>query len=120
MPSSQSFSPGGIRKELNASDAHGFLAQLEPVSPVEQIRFDLAAELLADIEHIDTQLKESHRRIRTAVTAAKTSVTDVFGIGPIIAAMLSGYSGDPGRFTNRDAYAAHNGTAPDRIRLWRA
>ena len=105
-------SPGGIAKELNASDAHGFLANIEPASPVEQIRFDLAAELLADIEHLDIQLKESHRRIRTAVTAADTSVTDVFGIGPIIAAMLIGYTGDPARFTNRDAYAAYNGTAP--------
>ncbi len=39
-------------------------------------------------------------------------VTDVFGIGPIIAAMLIGYTGDISRFANRDRYAAYNGTAP--------
>ena len=105
-------SPGGIAKELNTSDAYRFLDRIEPRSPVEQIRFDLAVELLADIEHLDTQPKESHRRIRTAVTAANTSVTDVFGIGPIIAAMLIGYTGDPARFASRDSYAAYNGTAP--------
>ena len=36
----------------------------------------------------------------------------MFGVGPIIAAMLIGYTGDIGRFANRDHYAAYNGTAP--------
>ena len=36
----------------------------------------------------------------------------MFGIGPIIAAMLIGYTGDIARFANRDHYAAYNGTAP--------
>lgn len=54
----------------------------------------------------------SHKRIRTAVTASGTTLTEVFGIGPIIAAMLIGFSGDISRFGNRDRYAAYNGTAP--------
>ncbi len=105
-------SPGGIAKEINTSDVDEFLAKVDPSSPVEQIRFDLAAELHDDICRLDAQLKASHRRIRTAVAAANTSVTDVYGIGPIIAAMLIGYTGDPTRFTSPDAYAAYNGTAP--------
>ena len=39
-------------------------------------------------------------------------MTDLFGVGPIIAAMLIGYTGDIARFVNRDRYAAYNGTAP--------
>jgi hypothetical protein len=35
--------PGGIAKELNASDALELLARIEPASPVEQTRNDLAA-----------------------------------------------------------------------------
>jgi transposase len=58
------------------------------------------------------QLKASHRRIRIAVAASNTSVTDIYGIGPIIACYLIGYTGDISRFANRDAYAAYNGTAP--------
>lgn len=104
--------PGGIAKEINASDVDAFLARLSPSSPVEQIRFDLAVELLDDIRRLDAQLKESHKRIRTAVTASSTSLTDVFGIGPVLAAMLIGYTGDIGRFRSRDHYAAYNGTAP--------
>ena len=104
--------PGGIAKEINASDVDGFLDGLSPSSPVEQIRFDLAVELLAEIRSLDVQLKVSHKRIELAVRASGTTVTDLFGIGPIIAAMLIGYTGDIRRFVNRDHYAAYNGTAP--------
>lgn len=104
--------PGGIAKEINASDVDAFLERLAPASPVEQLRYDLAVELLDDIRRLDAQLKASHKRIRTAVTASSTSLTDVFGIGPVLASMLIGYTGDIARFTTRDRYAAYNGTAP--------
>ena len=104
--------PGGIAKEINASDVDTFLARVTPEAPVEQIRYDLAVELLAEIRALDAQLKASHRRIRTAIAASGTTVTDLFGVGPVIAAMLIGYTGDIGRFRNRDHYAAYNGTAP--------
>jgi transposase len=103
---------GGITKEINASDVDRFLAGVSPGTPVEQVRFDLAVELLADIRRLDEQLKASHKRIRVAVAASGTSITDIFGIGPIIAAMLIGFTGDVGRFANRDRFAAYNGTAP--------
>jgi transposase len=54
----------------------------------------------------------SHKRIRDAVRASGTSLTDLFGVGPILAATLIGNTGDPTRFRNRDHYAAYNGTAP--------
>jgi transposase len=79
---------------------------------VEHIRHELALELLADVRVLDAQLKESHRRIRDAVRAANTSVIELFGVGPIIACMAVGYSGDIRRFPSRDHYAAYNGTAP--------
>ncbi|MDJ0771421.1 MAG: IS110 family transposase [Ilumatobacter sp.] len=104
--------PGGIAKEINASDVDTFLEQLTPATPVEQTRYDLAVELLAEIRALDAQLKASHKRIRAAIAASSTTVTDLFGIGPIIAAMLIGYTGDVGRFRDRDHYAAYNGTAP--------
>ena len=103
---------GGIAKELNASDAVRLLERIEPASPVEQARHDLAAELLADVQRLDVQLKESHRRIRMAVRASGTTLTEVFGIGPVIACYLIGFTGDVCRFASRDQYAAYNGTAP--------
>ena len=104
--------PGGIAKQINACDVDGFLARLSPANPVEQTRYDLAVELLAEIRTLDEQLKASHKRIRAAVLASGTTVTELFGIGPIIAAMLIGFTGDIHRFSNRDHFAAYNGTAP--------
>ena len=104
--------PGGISKELNASDAVELLARIQPASPVEQTRHDLAVELLDDVRRLDAQLKTSHKRIRDAVRASDTSLTDLFGVGPTIACSLIGYAGDVTRFRNRDQFAAYNGTAP--------
>jgi transposase len=105
-------SPGGIAKEMYVSDAEALLDRVRPETPVQQMRFDLVLELLDDVRRLDGQIKASHRRIRLAVRASGTSVTAVYGVGPIHAAQLIGYSGDVGRFANRDAYASYNGTAP--------
>jgi len=103
---------GGIAKELYASQADGLLDVFEPSSPAESMRHQLALELLEDIRRLDHQLKESHKRIKLAVRASGTSLTEVFGIGPVIACLLIGYTGDVSRFTSRDQFAAYNGTAP--------
>jgi transposase len=39
-------------------------------------------------------------------------LTEIFGIGPIVAGMLIGYTGDPTRFTTASRFAAYTGTAP--------
>lgn len=104
--------PGGIGQELYASHAQRFLDDVCATTPAEHTRLELAHELLADIRVLDDQLKASHRRIRPVVAASNTSVTDLYGIGPILACYLMGYTGDVTRFANRDAYAAYNGIAP--------
>ena len=83
-----------------------------PATPVERVRHQLALELLDEVRAVDAQLKASHRRIRDAMKATDTSLTAIFGVGPIIACMLIGYSCHIRRFANRDHYAAYNGTAP--------
>jgi transposase len=46
------------------------------------------------------------------VTLSGTTVTDVYGVGPIVAAYLIGYSGDINRFADAGHYARYNATAP--------
>ena len=104
--------PGGIAREINVSAAEAFLANITPSAVVEQIRYDLARELIDDICRLDAQLKESHKRIATAVRASSTTLTDLFGVGPMTAAVVIGNVGDVRRFRNRDHFAAYTGTAP--------
>ena len=54
-------SPGGIAKELYASDADRLLESYEPVTPIEHMRHQLARELVDDVRRLDTLIKESHR-----------------------------------------------------------
>ncbi len=54
----------------------------------------------------------ARRRITAAVTASKTTVTELFGVGPIVTATVIGDVGDIARFPTRDHFAACNGTAP--------
>jgi transposase len=105
-------SPGGIAKELNASDAVRLLGDFNPRTAVEQTRYDLALELLDEVRRLDIQLKESHKRIKTAVQASGTTLTELYGVGPILACELIGYTGDVRRFTTRDKFASYAGVAP--------
>ena len=105
-------SPGGISKELNGSDAVQLLNDFDPITAGEQTRYDLAHELLDDVERLDVQLKESHRRIKTAVKASGTSFTELYGVGPILACELIACTGDVRCFTTRDKFAPYAGVAP--------
>jgi transposase len=83
-----------------------------PAGPVEATRLTLAAEHVDDLRRIDEQMRASKRRLADAVRASGTSTTDIFGVGPVGAAIAVGNTRDVTRFANRDRFAAYNGTAP--------
>ena len=104
--------PGGIDKEVVVNQARSLLENLQPGNVAAIERHRQAVELVTDIEHLDAVLKDSRIRISAAVAASQTTLTDIFGVGPIIAAMVIGFSGNPLRFTTASRYAAYTGTAP--------
>jgi transposase len=104
--------PGGISKEITAAQATIFLEQIEPSQAVALARCELAAEFLDDMRRIDAQLRDTKKRLAVAVRASGTTVTEIFGVGPVIAATMIGYVADVSRFPSRDHFAAYNGTAP--------
>ncbi|HEX6300946.1 MAG TPA: transposase, partial [Acidimicrobiia bacterium] len=61
---------------------------------------------------LEKELKASRSRLDVAVAASGTGLIDVYGVGPFVAALLIGYTGDITRFATRHHYAAYNGTAP--------
>src|SRR5262245_29530996 len=103
---------GGIGRELTVGKAERVLARVVPSSAVASAQVDMACELVEDLRRVDGQLAAMHRRIRDAIEASKTTLTELFGVGPVIACLVIGYTGDLGRFANNDRYAAYNGTAP--------
>ena len=104
--------PGGVPDEITAGQAARILEQATPAGAVAQARCELAAELLDDIRHLDAQRREVKKKLAAAVTASGTSLTEVFGVGPVIAATVIGDVITVARFPSRDHFAACNGTAP--------
>jgi transposase len=103
---------GGIRKEVVVSQAETLLATITPIGAAQHQRLELAYELLDEIRVLGTKLRRSKDRIMVAVVASRTTLTDLYGVGPIIAATMIGYTGDIRRFPTAGHYAAYNGTAP--------
>jgi hypothetical protein len=112
--------PGGVADEITAGQATKLLSRISPSGPVAQARCELAAELLSDIRHLDARRRDARTKLAAAVKAAGTSLTEVFGVGPVIAATVIGDVVIVARFRARDHFAAYNGTAPGRGVLRRA
>jgi transposase len=104
--------PGGMSQRLSAKQASRMLGGMRNLNPVGEQRRTMAKTHLGDIRRLDREIKANRTLIRQAVVASKTTVTDVYGVGPVVAALLIGYTGDVGRFASADHYAAYNGTAP--------
>jgi transposase len=104
--------PGGVPEEITAAQATRILERSTPSGAAGQARFELAAELLADMRRLDGQMRESKKKLAVAVKASGTTLTDLFGVGPFVAATVVGDAADVSRFASRDHFASYNGTAP--------
>jgi transposase len=104
--------PGGISKDITAAHAAGVLESVKPSGAVAVARCELAAEFLGDLRRIDAQMHDTKKRLTAAVQISGTTLTGIFGVGPVIAATVIGCVADVSRFASRDHFAAYNGTAP--------
>jgi transposase len=104
--------PGGMARELTAEQARAALRTIRPVDGVMAERRRQIADLVADVARLDLEIKDIKLRTRLAVQASKTSLVDLHGVGPVVAALILGHSGDVTRFASRHHYASYNGTAP--------
>ena len=104
--------PGGVPRAITAAAAAALLDSITPAGPVQAARHQLAAEYAADLRQIDDKLRDTRKKITAAVNASGTTLTGLFGVGPVIAATILGDVADISRFPSRDQFAAYNGTAP--------
>jgi transposase len=103
---------GGTSRRLTAGRATRLLAGVASSDPITLERVTTCRQFVTEIELLDQALADTRARTVTAVTKSKTTVTDVYGVGPIGAAIIVGHSGDARRYPTAGHYARHNGTAP--------
>jgi transposase len=104
--------PGGARRNLTAKRAAALLAAVTPAGAAAVTRHELAADLVADVRGLEQRIAAVQVRIKTVVAQSNTSLLELFGVGPVLAARFLGEVGDVGRFPTKHHFAAHTGTAP--------
>src|SRR5262249_12544826 len=104
--------PGGFGREITAGQAARLLQRICPSGSAAAARWELATEFLADLRRLDAQRRDTRTKLATAAAASGTTLTEICGVGPVIAAAITGAVGAVSRFADRDRFAAYNGTAP--------
>jgi transposase len=99
--------PGGHPKEISAAQAARMLEQAVPSGAVALARAELAAEFLADLRRLDGQLRDTRKKLAAAVRASGTTLTQVFGVGPVITGIIIGDVAAVSRVPGRDHFAAY-------------
>jgi transposase len=105
--------PGGIAGTLSADRAARILRGIRPQEgSSSRVRRRLASEVLRDIRTLDRKIADLNERIESELEACGTTLTEIFGVGPILAARIIGTVGDVGRFPTKAHFASYSGTAP--------
>jgi transposase len=104
--------PGGVARRLSADRAARVLRSVRPKGASARLRRRLASEVLRDVRSLDRKIADLDGRIEAEIEASGTTLTQVFGIGPILAARIIGTVGDVARFPTKAHFASYSGTAP--------
>jgi transposase len=104
--------PGGVAGKLSAPRAARILRGIRPQGASARLRRRLASEVLRDVRTLDRKIADLNGLIEAEVEASGTTLTEIFGIAPILAARIIGTVGNVARFPTKAHFASYAGTAP--------
>ena len=105
--------PGGVDGKLSADRAARILRGMRPRGVAsDRLRRRLASEMLRDVRTLDRKIVDLNARVEAEVDASGSTLTEIFGVGPILAATILGMVGDVSRFPTKAHFASYAGTAP--------
>lgn len=104
--------PGGTPRHLTAERAEALVTGLEVSDPAALMRVELALDHIEDIKRFDRRIDDVTLKINAAVEASGTTLTRIYGVGPVSAGLILGEVGEVSRFPTRNHFASYTGTAP--------
>ncbi|MFI9536790.1 IS110 family transposase [Nocardia fusca] len=107
--------PGGAKRSLSATAAEAILLTVTPCTVADRVRVQLAGDLVDDVRRYDRQLTDNTARMKQVLDEHATSLPDLVGVGPVLAARVLAGTRDPMRFPTAAAYANYTGTAPVQV-----
>ena len=104
--------PGGVSGTLSTHRAARIMRSIRPQGASACVRRRLASEVLRDIRTLERKIADLNERIEDEIEASGTTLTEIFGVGPILAAKIIGTVGSVARFPTKAHFASYSGTAP--------
>jgi transposase len=104
--------PGKAKKDITALQAKAILASVRPRDVVGKTRRRLAAEQVAELVAVEKKIKLLGKELNGMVEASGSTLTELPGVGPIVAARVLADVRDVTRFADRNRFASWTGTAP--------
>jgi transposase len=104
--------PGGAPTDLSADKATALLRGLRPATATAAYRRQLARDLLTDLRRVDARLTDNKIQAQDALAATASTLTDIHGLGVVLATKILGHVGDITRFPSQDHFASYTATAP--------
>jgi transposase len=104
--------PGKAKKDITALQAKAILASTRPRDLAGKTRRRLAAEQLTELVAAEKKIKALTKELTAMVTARGSTLMELPGVGPVVAARILADVGDVARFADRNRFASWTGTAP--------
>jgi transposase len=104
--------PGKAKKDITALQAKAILASVRPRDLAGKTRRRLAAEQLTELVGVEKKIKTLTKELKAMVLARGSTLMDLPGVGPVVAARILADVGDVARFADRNRFASWTGTAP--------
>jgi transposase len=104
--------PGQGKKDITALQAKAILASVRPRDLGGKTRRRLAVEQLHELVGIEKKMTTLTKELKAMVLARGSTLMDLPGVGPVVAARILADVGDVARFADRNRFASWTGTAP--------
>ena len=85
---------------------------MRPRDVAGKVRRRLAVEQVSDLVAVEKKIKALTKELKAMVLASGSTLMELPGVGPVVAARTLADAGDVARFTDRNRFASWTGTAP--------
>jgi transposase len=104
--------PGQAKRDITTGQAKTMLASVRPRDIAGKTRRRIAAEELTELIAVEAKMKKATAELKAMVLARGSTLMDLHGVGPVVAARILADVGDVARFADRNRFASWTGTAP--------
>ncbi len=104
--------PSGAAPGLSAESAAEALRRVRPRETLGRTLRALAVDLVAELRRLDRRIAEATQTLSDTVAASGSTLTELLGIGDVVAAKILARTGPVARFRSPAAFASFCGVAP--------